>query len=314
MQPRISVVIPAYNAARWLRRAVTSASEQTLRPAEIIIVDDASHDDTYIVAESLAAQHPEIQVFRHDSNRGPAAARNRGIAESRGDYVAFLDADDFWLPEKLAKQAAALQTSSDLGLVFTALQEIRMDGRKIGDVRFRLPKTREGRVAALFLFRLKLITPTMLMPKNVVAQVGGLDESLKYCEDHDLFMRIASAYEIAYVDEILVCRCVVANSTSNAGSPLLIEPHYRRFLQMSLERFPYLQPCAATFEAKLAYQLGRRFQKQADAYQARRYFARSFRTRPSLKCGLAWLTAMFPQRWQSWLGEKPWRISRAAVR
>jgi hypothetical protein len=100
---------------------------------------------------------------------------------------------------------------------------------------------------------------------------------------------------------------------SNAGAPLLIEPHYRRFLQMSLERFPYLQPCAATFEPSwLTSSVA--VQKQADAYQARRYFARSFRTRPSLKCGLAWLTAMFPQRWQTWLGEKPWRISRAAVR
>jgi teichuronic acid biosynthesis glycosyltransferase TuaG len=176
MQPRISVVIPAYNAARWLRRAVTSASEQTLRPAEIIIVDDASHDDTYIVAESLAAQHPEIRIFRHDSNRGPAAARNRGIAESRGDYVAFLDADDFWLPEKLTKQAAALQTNSDLGLVFTALQEIRMDGRKIGDLRFRCQRRAKAGLQRCS-FSSEADHADDADAQNVVAQVGGLDES-----------------------------------------------------------------------------------------------------------------------------------------
>lgn len=310
MNSQISVIIPAYDAERWLSRAVASCLSQTLPPTEIIIIDDASRDGTHAAAQALAAQHHEVRVLKQAYNRGPSAARNRGVAESRGDFIAFLDADDFWQPEKLQRQFQALSTTPEAGLVITALREVRPDGGKIRDVRFRWPTRREERVAASFLFDLKLITPTMFMPRRVYEQAGGLDENLRNCEDHDLFMRIAAAHEVIYLDEILTNRCLVPRSASQSGTPHHFEANYRRFLQLSLQRFPYLQPHAPAFEAKLNFQVGRRFQRQGDAYNARRYFARSFKTKPSFKRGFAWLTANLPRSWQVLFAEKPGRRTR----
>lgn len=307
MTSDISVIIPAYQAEKWLSRAVESCLAQTLPPAEIIIVDDASRDATFSVAQQLAGKHAQVRAFKHEHNRGPAAARNLGARNSRGVFLAFLDADDYWHAEKLQRQYQTIAAQPALGLVISALREVRPDGSKIRDVRFRLPAQREARVAASFLFQIKLITPTMFMPRKVYEEVGGLDESLRTCEDHDLFMRIAAAHEVACLNELLVYRCVTPRSASQTGTPHHIESNYRRFLSLSLQRFPYLRKHASAFEAKLDFQVGRRFQRQGDTYNARRYFARSFQTKPTLKRGLAWATANLPRSWQGLFAEKPWR-------
>jgi glycosyltransferase involved in cell wall biosynthesis len=290
----VSVIIPAFNAERWLERAVRSCLTQSLRPAEILIVDDASQDGTYRLAENLATQFSEIRLFRLDANRGPAAARNLGVRESRCEFVSFLDADDYWAENKLAHQMAMMDARPNLGLIFTALRDEDETGRRLRELRFHFPETPEGRVVAAFLFRLKQFTPTLLLRKVVFVKAGGLDESLRYCEDVDLFMKIVPTCEVAYLDEPLVHRCVHAASTSHAGAPLAIEPHYLRFMQMALQRFPYLRPHAKDFAAKLDWQLGRRFQKQADNRNARRYLWRSFRTRPALRTGLAIMLTFWP--------------------
>lgn len=102
--PSISVVIPCYNGARFLREAIVSVLAQTLSPVEILVIDDSSIDDSAALAESYG---PPVRVIRQP-NQGESVARNRGIDEAQGEWIAFLDADDYWLPEKLAKQAAAM--------------------------------------------------------------------------------------------------------------------------------------------------------------------------------------------------------------
>src|SRR5512141_947607 len=111
--PAISVVIPAFNSAAFVRDAIASVRGQTVPVAEIIVVDDGSTDDTEQACRSCAAN--VHYVFQR--NRGPAAARNRGIAESHGEFVAFLDADDLWVSDKIARQLRALAAHPDAALV-----------------------------------------------------------------------------------------------------------------------------------------------------------------------------------------------------
>ena len=118
--PKVSVVIPTHNRAGFLQAAIQSVLNQTFQDFEIIVVDDASEDQTTEIVRSFS--DPRIRYMRHESNKGQGASRNDGIRQASGEYIALLDDDDEWLPEKLAKQVALLDSSpSQVGMIYTWL-------------------------------------------------------------------------------------------------------------------------------------------------------------------------------------------------
>jgi glycosyltransferase involved in cell wall biosynthesis len=198
-KPAISVVIPTYNYAGYLRESIDSALNQTCEPIEVIVVDDGSVDET---PEVLASYGNRIRTFRQE-NRGVAAARNFGASQARGDYLAFLDADDVWLPRKLELQMARFERDPDVGLVHCAVEMVDDTGRIIDPFARGL----EGNVAAeLLRFRQVIPGPgcAVVIPKRVFDEVGGFDERLAPAEDWDLCYRIAVRHRIGYVDEVLL--------------------------------------------------------------------------------------------------------------
>jgi glycosyltransferase involved in cell wall biosynthesis len=191
----ISVIIPAWNRAREVCRAIDSALAQTLPPLEVIVVDDGSTDET---PEVLARYGDRIRVLRQD-NQGVAAARNAGIAAARGDLLAFLDSDDVWLPRKLELQAARIDADPGLGLVHCGVEfegtGIHLDGM-------------EGPVASeiLRLDRSVILGhgSGVMVPRRVAEEVGGFDPRMRVSEDWDFCYRVASRYRIGFVAEVLV--------------------------------------------------------------------------------------------------------------
>jgi glycosyltransferase involved in cell wall biosynthesis len=192
----VSVVIPAYNAAGYLSASIASALEQA-GVLEILVVDDGSTDDTERVAAPFG---PPVRVIQQ-ANRGVGAARNRGIEESRGRYVAFLDADDTWLPGKLAKQLDALRGVPSCGLCYSAFTvvgegleplEIRRSVRRASTLEDLL--TRGNVVGSIC---------TVLCERRLLEQAGGFDEALSQCADWDMWVRLAGLTEFLYVDEPL---------------------------------------------------------------------------------------------------------------
>ena len=201
MNLRVSVIIPAYNHARFVAQAIESALTQTFPPAEVIVVDDGSTDDTVRV---LAGYADRVQVIRH-SNCGVAASRNKGAAVSTGEYLAFLDADDIWLPRKLEKQIARFQAEPDLGLVDCGMVEINNAG---GLMQEHLDGD-DGWVAEkMLLFNGRSVIvgigSTSLIPRRVFEEIGGFDSRLSTSADWDLACRIALRYRIGFVPEILL--------------------------------------------------------------------------------------------------------------
>jgi len=201
MSPKISVIIPSYNAARFVAEAVASALGQTLPPLEVIVVDDGSTDETEAVLRSFGERIRHIR----QPNGGPAVARNRGIRESRGELIAFLDADDVWLPEKLEKQWRCLQNHQAAGLVHSNLLvwDDETGETTPGD------DGRRERSGACYgkLFTRSGVTPsTVLLKRECLDRVGVFDETIREAstEDYDLFLRIARRYEFAFVDEPLI--------------------------------------------------------------------------------------------------------------
>ena len=196
----VSVVIPACNAAGTLPRALASVEKQTAAPAEIVVVDDASTDDTAAVAQAAR----QVRLVRAHFRGGAAKARNEAVHAASMPWIAFLDADDEWLPEKLERQFGLIGANPSAVLLFCASLEFAADGRALGDT-FRGAAVSTGRDAWKSLLKANFVaTPTVLAPRELLLALGGFDESLAVGEDQDMWIRLALAGGLAYVPEPLV--------------------------------------------------------------------------------------------------------------
>lgn len=199
--PSISVVIPAFNSAETLGRALDSVLAQSVQPVEIIVVDDHSSDDTGDVARSY--EKDGAIVLRMARNCGAGAARNAGIWAAKGDWIGFLDADDEWLPEKLERQAAAILSAPKSSFAFCASDEFSSDGKLLGDT-FRGEPVRCDSLAWKALLACNFVaTPTVLAPRDLLVELGGFDTTLKIAEDQDMWIRLALRGAPVYVVESL---------------------------------------------------------------------------------------------------------------
>jgi glycosyltransferase involved in cell wall biosynthesis len=200
--PGVSVVIPAYNAASTLARALDSVVAQTRPASEVIVVDDASMDSTAEVANGYA--HATIKLVRLASNSGAAAARNKGVETATAELVAFLDADDEWLPTKLEKQVAVI--SSDRAMSFVSCESKLMSsaGADLGDI-YGGHEIVSGQSAWKALLKDNFVTtPSVLVWRQLFEKLGGFNPLLKIAEDQDMWIRLAEAGSLGYVAECLV--------------------------------------------------------------------------------------------------------------
>jgi glycosyltransferase involved in cell wall biosynthesis len=199
MVPLVSVIIPTYNRADLVRQALASVKAQTFRDFEVVVVDDGGADGTY---EALAAG-PELRVLRHPCRRGVAAARNTGVGAARGEWLAFLDSDDLWLPDKLARQILLLEGAPELLICQTDETWVRRG------VRVNKPAA-HGKVAGqIFLPSLArcMISPSaVILNRRLFENHGGFDATLPAAEDYDLWLRLTWRYEVGLVDEPLVIK------------------------------------------------------------------------------------------------------------
>lgn len=200
--PVVTVVVPTYNRASLLVRAIGSVLAQTLRNWELIVVDDCSTDETEQVVRSFSDDR--IKYIRHDRNRRVSAARNTGIRCARGEYVAFLDDDDEWLPEKLQKVLEVFRNSDpEVGLVYTG--EMILDARgKIVEIS---KATKSGWIYETVLASCFIGSPSRVtVKKQVLDRVAGFDEKLVNLEDCGLWLRVAKVSKVACVPSCLVKR------------------------------------------------------------------------------------------------------------
>ena len=201
--PLVSVIIPTYNAAKFICQAVNSVLEQSLRDVEVIVVDDGSTDETPRVAESWT--DPRVKYIRQPHSER-SVARNTGIAHSSSPYIALLDADDWWGPAKLEKQVALLQSHAELGVVYCWLQQVGPSGERLRLMQgFLEPDDATG---ARVLERLLLNNvpgpgTSAVIPRRCIEEVGGFKPDVSYVEDWDLCLRLASRFPFGFVPEAL---------------------------------------------------------------------------------------------------------------
>ena len=193
----ISVVIPTYNRKHTLPRAIASVLNQTLQPTEIIMVDDGSTDGT---ADWIQETYPRINPISQ-SNKGVSAARNIGIKSAKCDWIALLDSDDEWLPEKLEKQVEALNQNPGIKLCHTEEIWIR------NGVRVNQKKKHQkygGHIFEKCLDMCRISPSSAILHQSVLDDVGYFDEAFSVCEDYDLWLRITAEYPVLFLDEPLI--------------------------------------------------------------------------------------------------------------
>jgi glycosyltransferase involved in cell wall biosynthesis len=209
----VSVVIPAYNASGCIGATLDSVLAQTFSDYEIIVVNDGS-PDTEALEQVLQRYLLYIRYFKQE-NRGPSSSRNRGIVEARGEYVAFLDADDFWLPQHLASQITILRNTPSLGLVYSDSLVVR-DGKCIRKTFDRERQEKPVTFEALLGERCTVSTSTTVASRKELLGAGLFDEGMTRCEDFDLWLRMAfRGTSMTYSPEVHVCRMVSRSGLSS---------------------------------------------------------------------------------------------------
>ena len=216
MPPTVTVIIPTYNRAALLERAIGSVLGQTWRDFELIVVDDGSTDGTALL--SVLHSDTRLRFLRNGKNRGVSHARNTGAQAASAPWIAFLDSDDEWLPTKLEKQLAWTNEHPGAPIVQTRELWIRR-GKRVNP-----PKTHEKFAGDLFSASLDrcMITPSsVLLRRDLFETFGGFNESLPACEDYDLWLRVTCRNHVGLVDEYLLKRYGGHADQLSASVPVL---------------------------------------------------------------------------------------------
>jgi glycosyltransferase involved in cell wall biosynthesis len=236
-QPTVSAVIPVYNNGPFIAAAVRSVLDQTRAPTEVIVVDDGSTDNT---ASELKPYLPRIK-YVYQQNRGEPSARNRGIVEAASDYVAFLDGDDLWAPNKLELQMEYLRQHPNCGLVYADMSTFSDQGIIDASVKQSLRMSfPSGRIFSHLFKRPLFGSGTVVLRKNCVQTVGYFDEELLVGCDYEMWMRIALNFDAGFVDKpLLMYRYHPAMSTRGTGRKMYNGvPWEVVVLRKILQRYP----------------------------------------------------------------------------
>ena len=193
----ISVIIPTFNRKKTLKRAMQSVLMQSYAPYEIIVIDDGSNDGT---KEWLKDNFPNVKYI-YQMNSGVSSARNKGIKFARGDWIALLDSDDEWLPSKLKDQANEIESNPAAKFLHTNEIWIR-NGVRVNQMKKH--KKYGGYIFEKCLDMCRISPSSVLIKKDIFDEIGMFDETLKVCEDYDLWLRFASKYPVHFLDQPLI--------------------------------------------------------------------------------------------------------------
>lgn len=306
--PLVSVIIPVYNCAGYLPKALSSVLLQDAVTVEVLLVDSSTDGSCASISK-----HADSRVrYMYQQPRGVSAARNLGIQHAQGEYIAFQDADDEWLPGKLSMQIAALQRYPDAGLVFTDTMICR-DGDVVQATMNKnmlkewckahtspVPDWYYGNVYAALLARDCMNTSSVVVPRKVLEVSGNFDESFKIGEDYDLWLRIARRHPMVYIDRVLSKYQVRADGLSGGDdlsgvrwleAHLAVREKHKRSNWIPAEHVELLNDVLS----QLYWEIGWSHFGHNRFLEARKCFWKGLRARPLyLRNWLYWCSSFLP--------------------
>lgn len=290
--PTVSVVVPTYNRADALPRTIDSVLDQTLEDFELLVVDDASEDHTESVVTGY--DDPRVTYLAHETNQGGSAARNTGIEHAEGEYVAFLDSDDEWLPRKLERQVWTLRTRSDEWVAAYCGVELAGDRHPLyeglASVISRKKHT-EGDEGGSELIGDVLADElhtsagsTLLVRTEVARAIDGFDESFDRFQDPEFLIRVLRRGKLAYVDDQLVRRYATGSPPPEAVAAA--DAHYLNTFSETVDR---LEAQGRDITGAHNYMLARLYLSEGDFRQGARHLVAAKRPEPRQFPGLVYV-------------------------
>jgi glycosyltransferase involved in cell wall biosynthesis len=293
IRTEVAIIIPCYNAQNHIERAINSVFAQTYKDFQVFTVDDRSSDETLRVLKSYQG----CSVTSLQARMGPSAARNHGICASRSRFVAFLDADDEWLPGKLERQVAVLHADPSIGMVCSLCAHGSRGDR--GIVLFgETTQPQTGKLFEQLVRRCFVYTPTVIVRRECLEDVGLFNECLHVSEDFNLWLRIAARWPIAFLPEVLAVAHARLGGLSLSTSPeerfangvAALEDVRSRCPNLSTAEFRALQLTLA----ERTYCYGSYLLAKGDARSSRGKFTSALKLQPAhsramLKLGLSFL-------------------------
>jgi len=265
----VSVIIPAYNRAEYIQQTVESVLNQTYSPIEIIVVDDGSSDGTF---ELLTEYGERLRLLTHAGreNRGQSAAINLGMRHASGKYLAILDSDDFWAPNKLEVLVPFLEKNPDVGLVYSNGYGVSASG----EIRYEfLPRDhRETNDPNRVLLDCYTLLPNnSVVRKDVIDGVGGFEETFRAAQDHDMLIRLAEHTKFAFLPDFLFYYRRHPDSIS-AKNALSRWRNGFEILRRAKSRYPYRKSTVRKRRALLNYRLGQAYLRAGSKFRALPHF------------------------------------------
>lgn len=276
-EPLVSVIVPAFNAAKTIAETISSALNQTYGNIEIVVIDDNSNDNTAEIMGEMCGRFKNIIYHKNATKTGPSASRNIGIASSSGNYIAFLDSDDLWLSGKIRRQVDYFLSYPDISLVFCKSKILRYQGM-LDCPNVKFPKeifvSQEKAYGRLLLSNF-MNTSSVMVRKIIFKETGYFDENIFLAEDHDLWLRILKeGFRFGFIDEFLVI--YRDNPAGTSKNPTKFESTKLDFLKKHLGNNPdlsndYVKRCYS--DAYLDIGLG--YYKENDLRSSRKYLLKS---------------------------------------
>jgi glycosyltransferase involved in cell wall biosynthesis len=228
----VDVIIPAFNASKYLPAALESVGSQTFEDWQIVLVDDGSTDNTAeVVAPFIDRFGPKLRYIRQE-NHGMSAARNTAIRASTSEFIALLDADDVWIPSRLAESVQAFAAQPRAGIAYGLITYMDQEGRPLGTFEGNVGHA-EGRIAPyIYMRKVELPCVTVTIRRACIDEVGLFDETMRSTEDRDLWLRIALRHEVAFIPKVLAYYRTSPGSVSTNAQRMLqaqlqfIRKHY----------------------------------------------------------------------------------------
>lgn len=274
--PHVSVVVAACNAAATIEESLASVAAQSYRDFELVVVDDGSTDNTPELLAKHAAMWPWMTWFRQE-NAGVASARNRAIERARADLIAFQDADDIWLPGKLAEQVPLLDRNPDTALVFADSTFFPPDPASSGTL-FQQKPPRRGRVLQKLLMGCFVLLGTAVVRKAAIAEVGGFVDGQTPFSDVDLILRLSEQHDFDYVDKVLM-RWRIRSESLSHRDPLANQVRdlemFDHWVARRPDLFPPDAPEVRDHRAKVYARMGRTLLSRRDWKGSRRAYRRA---------------------------------------
>lgn len=311
--PLVSAIITCCNGEAWIADAIDSALGQSYPQLEIIVIDDASRDSSPDVLCGYAGNE-RVQLVLQRQNRGIPATKNAGIALSSGRYVAFLDQDDVWFEHKLARQVELLEANPSLGMVFAEPIIAGPDGSHHRPHPQRpIPTSTEDLVKAFFVSNPVVSMSSVVIRRDVLAELGGFDES--YCggDDYELFLRLVGRYPVARVDEPLLRYRWSQGSFSWEAMDRMLQDHLLT-IDRTVARYPFLEPLRRRREAQVWLSSALRSYEGGATARAFAWAWRALRVDPSFIRATPTLALMATGRLGRWLlHRRRWTVLLARV-